>query len=279
MTARRAALAIAVVGGWIGFFAAGQASADAGDGFRRGLARYEAGDYAAAATEFEQAYADEPSVTILFAWAQAVRQGGDCRKAIELYERLLAGKLRRKQRAAVKKARTACRRAVARAARAAPPEPPAAQPAPPAETSPAPPPPEPAATAPAPAAPVPRAPAPASVTTAPPPARRWYADPLGGVLLGSAVAGIGVGVGLWASASSIDRDADDAGNYFDYAEQKDRASRRRTYAAVSAGAGSALLVAAVLRYALAGGDAQDSRTAAPWVGRDGEVGLTVGGAF
>jgi tetratricopeptide (TPR) repeat protein len=58
-------------------------------------------DYAGAASEFAIAYALDPQVDTLFAWAQAERLAGHFEQAAELYERLLLGDLSDKQREAV----------------------------------------------------------------------------------------------------------------------------------------------------------------------------------
>ncbi len=58
-------------------------------------------DYANAAREFSIAYALEPRVDTLFAWAQAERLADHDEDALKLYERLLAGELSATQRAAI----------------------------------------------------------------------------------------------------------------------------------------------------------------------------------
>ena len=69
-------------------------------------------DYAAAAREFAIAYALDARVDILFAWAQAERQAANYAEAVELYERLLAGELSDKQRAAIEELLVEVRAAV-----------------------------------------------------------------------------------------------------------------------------------------------------------------------
>lgn len=51
-----------------------------------GVAAYEDEDFARARAIFRKAYAETPHPAILYAWAQAERNGGDCKAAIVLYE-------------------------------------------------------------------------------------------------------------------------------------------------------------------------------------------------
>lgn len=97
MTARRLTLLVALAT-WIGA-APAPAHAAAPDReavqasereLRAGLAAYEAADYAAAIEHFERAYALHPSPQYLYAWAQAARSAGDCRAAVDLYQRFIA---------------------------------------------------------------------------------------------------------------------------------------------------------------------------------------------
>ena len=58
--------------------------------FDAGKQAYNAGDFARAAAQFEAGFAVEPWSGFLFMWGQAVRRGGDCPKAVELYRRFIA---------------------------------------------------------------------------------------------------------------------------------------------------------------------------------------------
>ena len=74
---------------------------DASAHFDAAAELYAREDYAGAASEFAIAYALDPQVDTLFAWAQAERLAQHYEEALELYERLLAGELSAKQREAV----------------------------------------------------------------------------------------------------------------------------------------------------------------------------------
>jgi tetratricopeptide (TPR) repeat protein len=245
------------------------AHAQSSNPLKRGLELYEAGQYAKAAEAFEVAYREKPDSRTLFAWAQATRQSGDCKRAIELYDKVLSAKLPRKQTTAVKKARAECEAQLA----APPPEPapqqqPEPEPAPP-DPSP-PPPPSPALELP------PPIPSPPRDTAQP---ESWYSDPLGGALLGLGVVGAGIGVGFYVSARSAQNAADETDNYFEFAEQNDKVEMRRTIAAIGAAAGGAFLIAALLRYTLASDDHDDASAGASlWVNPD-TIGLAVGRNF
>lgn len=71
--------------------ASAQPSAEvtAKDRVAKGLEFYQAGNYDAAINEFKAAHAAAPSPTILFPWAQAERLRGNCRDAIDLYQRFI----------------------------------------------------------------------------------------------------------------------------------------------------------------------------------------------
>lgn len=75
-------------------YAAAPAAMDPGakERFDRGLAGYQAKEYAAAIRDFRLAYALDPRGEILFAWAQAERMYGRCSQATKLYTRFLKGK-------------------------------------------------------------------------------------------------------------------------------------------------------------------------------------------
>ncbi len=73
---------------------------DAGLLFQRGTAAYAAGDYAAAAREFEQAYRLRPHAAALFNRARALELLGDAPRAADCYvEALSRGELREQDRA------------------------------------------------------------------------------------------------------------------------------------------------------------------------------------
>jgi tetratricopeptide (TPR) repeat protein len=74
---------------------------EAGEHFDTAAELYAREDYAGAAREFAIAYALEPRVDVLFAWAQAERLAEHYEEALELYERLLDGELSANQRESV----------------------------------------------------------------------------------------------------------------------------------------------------------------------------------
>ncbi|PRQ05844.1 hypothetical protein ENSA5_01640 [Enhygromyxa salina] len=82
-------------------WAAPAAPEDARAHFEAAAELYAREDYAAAASEFAIAYALDPQVDTLFAWAQAERLAEHYTEALKLYERLLEGELSASQREAV----------------------------------------------------------------------------------------------------------------------------------------------------------------------------------
>jgi len=81
---------------------------------------------------------------------------------------------------------------------------------------------------------------------------RWYADKLGGALLGVGVTGLGVGIAYYISSSSAESSATSAPTYSRYVALSNRAEDRRVLAWVGIGAGTALVSGAALRYWMAG---------------------------
>lgn len=74
----------------------------------KGLEYYQAGNFDNAIAEFKAAYAAAPSPTILFPWAQAERLRGNCREAIELYQRFIDADPPKKQVEAAEQNREEC---------------------------------------------------------------------------------------------------------------------------------------------------------------------------
>src|SRR5688500_1054556 len=112
------------------------------------------GDFVGVAQEYAREYERTGDPALLFGEAQALRRAGDCKSAIEVFERYLASDPPDADEAAANEAMAACREIVD-----------ASEPPPPEPTPPEPTPPEPAR---------PSEPAP----------RRWYEDPAGGALVG-----------------------------------------------------------------------------------------------
>lgn len=94
-------LACVVGGSSTNVEAAPATKADAGAHFEAAAELYAREDYAGAAREFAIAYALDPRVDTLFAWAQAERLAEHDEDALKLYERLLAGELSATQREAI----------------------------------------------------------------------------------------------------------------------------------------------------------------------------------
>jgi hypothetical protein len=211
--------------------------------YDRGVAAFQAHDYAGAVSALRAAYEAEPRPEILFAWAQAERLAGDCAHAIVLYRKFLDGHPPAIQAEAAQGPLERCERALASAV--APPAPPVP------ETRPAPP-----AAVVTEAAPEPE-PAPA----VPPPHRRFYQDAVGDVLVGAGLAAVGVGVALLVTAGS----PDGAMTWDDFQTRHDTAVTRQRWGAVTLGVGAALVAGGVTHWAF-------------WV-RGGEAGVAVAGRF
>jgi tetratricopeptide (TPR) repeat protein len=178
------------------------------DPVQRALALYGEGRFAEAAVAFEQAYTKSPDPALLYAWAQALRQGGGCERAIEIYDRFLASEPNPTDRDAAIAGRAECI-----AKRPVPP--------PPEETA--------------------RPTTPAVVAPA---ERPWYRDGVGAILIGAGAVGLATGGGLYLWARSS---ADGGETYGDAVNALDRARERRTIAVVVAGVGGALAVAGLVR--------------------------------
>jgi tetratricopeptide (TPR) repeat protein len=192
-----------------------------------GTAAYGAGDYEAAAREFEAAYQIDPQPAMLYAWAQSLRLAGRCPEAIAVYQRYLATDPNAAQTAAAQHGLSLCER----------PHPVEPSPEPEPAEPPAEPPPETARSEPAP-----------GPAVAPAQRRRWYADPLGGALVIGGAASLGAGVGLLVR-SSQNRDAAREATYReDFIERLDTATLQRRLGAAALGVGAALVTAGAVRY-------------------------------
>jgi hypothetical protein len=182
--------------------------------YDRGLAAYQAKDYATAVGAFEQGFALEPRREFLFANAQARRLAGDCRGAVPLYHRLLEMGPPAVQASATQIALGRCAQQMAAEKRAPPPAPVVvAPPAPPA---------------------------------APPPP--WTHDRWGAALLATGVVGLAVGGGFLA-ASFAALPSVDAPTRSDYAGARSSADTRHAIGVVGLVGGGALVAAGVARYA------------------------------
>jgi tetratricopeptide (TPR) repeat protein len=215
-----------------------------------GAAAYRAGDYETAARELERAYRIDPKPAVLYALAQALRQGGRCPEAITAYRRYLATGPNDAQATAAKNGITLCERAGASTPTPTP--------------TPVEPPPDGSGDTGAgagdgdkppgspEAGPSPTAtPAPGSASGAPidaPRPRRWYADPLGGALVAGGAASLAVGAVFLVRSSGSRDAADEAVFRDDFVELLDTATRQRRIGIVGLGLGAALVAGGVVRY-------------------------------
>jgi hypothetical protein len=173
---------------------------------------YAAKDYAGAAAEYEAAYKIDPVPTLLYSWAQALRYGGNCDRALVVYHRWIDTGLSTAQNKAAQLGIAACKRAIVAPTRSGP--------ARPAEAD--------------------------TVVVAPEPQQhRWYDDHAADALAGAGVVGIGVGVtflAMSASSASAAANAQQLNVHDHYVAQ---ARSRATVGAVSLGLGLAFAAAGV----------------------------------
>lgn len=196
--------------------------------FERAQAAFDREDYAAAIPELKAAYALEPNPMLLYAWAQAERFSGNCRRALELYKQFLAFDPAEEQRRLAEANVLDCQ---AELGEPAPTESPTDR----TSTGPTSTDPDPPAT---PEAPAPRAP--------------WYKDWLAPTLGGAGLAMVGGGAALVALSIRQGADSIDAITEMDYLAQGDAARKKHAAGWVLVGMGSALVVGGAIRYALLG---------------------------
>jgi tetratricopeptide (TPR) repeat protein len=190
--------------------------------FQRGSAHYEAGEYAKAIEAFEKGRRLDPHPDFLYAEAQAYRRSGDCARAISLYQAFLATHPPKEE----------AERARANVERCPLDLQPQAQ---------------------APEAP-PHVP-PTPVTTPPQAESPWYADVTGGALAAAGTIGVAVGATYLVMGDHNFRDANHAGTLSDgkladIEKLASTGSRDRRIGEWCIAGGSALLVGAIVRYAL-----------------------------
>jgi hypothetical protein len=220
----------------------------------RATRAHKEGRYDEARVELEAAYALAPRSDLLYALGQIHAKLGHCREAETYFRRYAATQHDPRVAKVVDQAIAACQPAPAPAPVTDAP-PPASAPPPTQPATDGPPPTNPAsvlppASRPAPPLAAPRT-APAAVTPLPP--RRWYQDKLGdGLVLGGIVAGA-VGLIEYRSAQSDLDAAEDrtrTTTLAGYHDLVDSAHGKRTVSIVLFGAGGALVVGGVVRYAL-----------------------------
>ena len=211
-------------------------------------------EYAQALAAYEAGLAVAGRPVFLFNIGQTKRLAGDCPGAIEAYRRFLATRPDRTRAELAERNLARCPQPES-APQPPPPPPPATagEPSPPPPETPSPP---------APAKPVPPPPAAASPAPAPAPApgpapTPWYRDVLGDSLAAGAVVSAAAGTWLFVSArKTVLRENDLAAAAPDseaaaaHLERARSAYTREQIGGVVLGAGAALAVGAVLRYAL-----------------------------
>jgi hypothetical protein len=232
------------------------------------------GKFVDALFELDAAYALDPDPGLLYAIAQVQVKLDRCAEAIFNYEKFIASSPGDKPAKAAREAIAACRTTLRAKANPEPPKPePKAEPI--AEPKPEPPKPEPAKPEPprvADTTPPPVAPAPEK----PSGGRAWYADPLGGVLVGVGIAGGVTGVLLYRKASSDIDAAPGATNYGNSEDLVERAESRRKLATIAGVAGGALVIGGIIRYVTAGGREQRGVAIVP---TSGGAAVTLGGRW
>jgi tetratricopeptide (TPR) repeat protein len=174
------------------------------------------GKYAEALVELEAAYKLDPQPPLLYAIAQVHVKLDRCAEAIPFYEKFLATNPEPGPAEATRQAIEVCKSRL----------PAAPEPTPEPE------------------------PAPEPVVAPPAPEGRsaWYADPLGGALVGGGVVAGVVGFVLYRSATSDLDAAESAATYQESQDLVDGAGSKRTYAAIAGGVGIALIAGGVIRY-------------------------------
>ena len=228
-------------------------------------AAFKSEDYDAAAAAVEAAYIIEPNAMLLYPWAQAERSRGNCAAAVELYQRFLDSN---PPEAAATPARENMERCKEQLAAEAPEPEPEEEPVDEEiEEEPEP------------------EPEPAPVTKdEQPKAKKWYADPVGGVLVGVGVVGVGVGAGLMGAAGSRAKKVADEDMHSDYLAAREGATKLRNGGAIALSIGGALVIGGVVRYVLVAKKTKSGRGKAsawqwsPELGRRW-VGVTVGRRF
>jgi hypothetical protein len=188
-----------------------------------GLEAYRGGDYPTASAAFSRAADFQITVDLMFAWAQSERYGGDCRRAIELYDRILVLEdLTSVQKRAVLESRSDCERVV-RQADAIADEKVAKRPK---------------------VVEVREVKVPVATTTIR--TKPWYKDTVGMSLLGAGAVGLGVGAGFIFASRSSASSASSTSNYETFADDVDSAKKKRTIGIVAAASGGAMALTGVL---------------------------------
>lgn len=190
------------------------------------VAAWEREDWAQAADAFGRAFEVDPRPEFLWSRAQALRFGGDCEAAIEVYERFIAMQPPEVDQNSARGHIERCEAEVFANEPKIEDDPPPAR-VDPESTDDRPPPP-------------------------PPKPRRWYTDPYGiGLLMGGLAASV-VGSALVGSAHAIEGNASGAPSEHTYRFEIERAQRRNVIGIACLGVGGALLVGSAIRFIIVG---------------------------
>lgn len=200
-----------------------------------------------ALVELQAAYKLDPQPDLLFAIGQVHVKLGDCKAAIESYEKFLAQTKDAQAKAVTNQAIDACKKELATAT----PKPdPVPDPVPTPDPTPTPDPQPPVRESPfqeRAATPVPQ------VNERPAERTPWYKDPIGDTLvIGGTLAVVG-GIVMYSGARADLDDAEAAPTHADYQTLVDDAKSKRTFSVVLLGGGAALVGAGIIRYVLRGG--------------------------
>jgi tetratricopeptide (TPR) repeat protein len=205
---------------------------------KRAQAHFDAEAYAKAVPELKAAYAIEPKPFLLYAWAQAERMTGNCRKAVPLYERFLTTNPDAQQRRYAETNILDCAAETEEGGDTDPPDP--------FDTE---------------------AGAEGGGDEAGDdegdvdPIKPAYKDWLGATFVGLGVAGMVVGGVLIAVGQQEVRESSRATSEDDYFDQVDAGTSKHTAGIVVLGVGGALLLAGVIRYAVLGAKNRKKRKA------------------
>lgn len=187
-----------------------------------GVTAYKAADYETALREFELAYGIDEDPMLLYAWAQAQRQGGHCDQAIEQYRRYIDSKPTDEQIAAANTGIALCKQTPALPPEKAPPPPLDPVPQQPSDSSP------------------------------------WYKDRLGGGLVIGGVASAAIGATFLVLSSRSADAASEAGSRAEFLDHLDDATLHRRIGIVGLGIGSGLAIAGIVRYVTRGDEPSNS---------------------
>lgn len=233
---------------------------DAKAAFNKGIAAYQRKDYAAAALAFAKSDYLEPDLETEYAWAQAERKAGNCGKAVQLYEKLIANPtLPSANRSAVQQQLAECKAILA--AEKPVEKQPEKQPEKPAEQPPAP------VVDDKPDLPgtpqTPERPAPGAT------ARAWWKEPVGGSLVTLGVLSGAVGGYFLYTGHTAEQQSKQADNFAKFTELHDKARSRGEIGVIATASGGALLVGGILWYALHMGGGEQRARVTGWVAPSG----------